>query len=156
MTLTSQEFNSLMAWGMKLSLSLVVRMMGWTGCYGTVCWTAAARTVCGCCDWCLWWNLAGLLPTLLGVEVLHGWHLHPGDVLSSFHHPPTHAASRDTPTTEGEEPLPNSKVQPSESNEYKYLYVATFSSRSISYKYNIYMYVYICVCVCVYIKTCTF
>ncbi len=28
----------------------------------------------------------GLLPTLLGVEVLHGWQLCPGDVLCSFHH----------------------------------------------------------------------
>ncbi len=29
----------------------------------------------------------GLLPTPLGVEVLHGWQLRPGVVLSSFHHP---------------------------------------------------------------------
>ncbi len=29
----------------------------------------------------------GLLPTPLGVEVLHGWQHCPGDVLSSFHHP---------------------------------------------------------------------
>ncbi len=29
----------------------------------------------------------GLLPTPLSVEVLHGWQLHPGDVLSSSHHP---------------------------------------------------------------------
>ena len=29
----------------------------------------------------------GLLPAPLGVEVLHGWQLCPGDVLSSLHHP---------------------------------------------------------------------
>ncbi len=29
----------------------------------------------------------GLLPTPLGVEVLHGWQHCPGDVLSSFLHP---------------------------------------------------------------------
>ncbi|KAI3363083.1 hypothetical protein L3Q82_011536 [Scortum barcoo] len=32
-------------------------------------------------------DFGGLLPTPLGVEVLHGWQLRPGDVLSSFHHP---------------------------------------------------------------------
>ncbi len=29
----------------------------------------------------------GLLPTLLSVEVLHGWQPPPGDVPCSFHHP---------------------------------------------------------------------
>lgn len=29
----------------------------------------------------------GLLSTLLGVEVLNGWQLHPGDVLCSILHP---------------------------------------------------------------------
>lgn len=32
-------------------------------------------------------NPVGLLPVLLGVEVLHRQQLHPGDVLGSFHHP---------------------------------------------------------------------
>ena len=27
----------------------------------------------------------GLFPTRLGVDVLHGWQLHPGDVLSILH-----------------------------------------------------------------------
>ena len=29
----------------------------------------------------------GLLPSPLGVEVLHGWQLRPGDVLSRLHYP---------------------------------------------------------------------
>ncbi len=29
----------------------------------------------------------GLIATSLGVDVLHGWQLRPGDVLCSFHHP---------------------------------------------------------------------
>ena len=32
-------------------------------------------------------NPEGFLPKPLGVKVLHGWPLRPGDVLCSFHHP---------------------------------------------------------------------
>ena len=45
---------------------------------------AAGRTVHGLGDKGL--KTVGLLPTPLGVEVLHGWQLRPGDVLSRLHH----------------------------------------------------------------------
>ncbi len=32
-------------------------------------------------------DLVGLLPTLLDVEILHGWQLRPSHVLCSFQHP---------------------------------------------------------------------
>ena len=32
-------------------------------------------------------NPEGFLPEPLGVKVLHGWQLRPGDVLCSFHYP---------------------------------------------------------------------
>ncbi|KAI3359517.1 hypothetical protein L3Q82_013909 [Scortum barcoo] len=76
-----EEFKSLTACGMKLSL--VVRTFE---CCGTVGQTAAGRTVCSWVTGVLN-DFGGLLPTPLGVEVLHGWQLRPGDVLSSFHHP---------------------------------------------------------------------
>ena len=35
----------------------------------------------------VFYNPEGFLPEPLGVKVLHGWQLRPGDVLCSFHHP---------------------------------------------------------------------
>ena len=66
---TVQVFNSLMASGMKVVFFFSPD-------------AAVTPVVMGVFD-----NPVGFLPEPLGVEVLHGWQLSPGDVLCSFHHP---------------------------------------------------------------------
>ena len=46
---------------------------------------AAAETVAGWMG--VFYNPVGLLPAQLSEKVLHGWQLHPGNVMGSFHHP---------------------------------------------------------------------
>ena len=81
---TVQVFNSLMLCGMKLSLSLVV-LVCWNAAVALARWQHTEQFVAGVMG--VFYNPEGFLPELLGVKVLHGWQLRPGDVLCSFHHP---------------------------------------------------------------------
>jgi len=74
--------NRLTVCGIKLSLSLVVLVLMLRYRLLQQQTEQFVAGVMGAFD-----NPEGFLSEPLGVEVLHGWQLRPGDVLCSLHHP---------------------------------------------------------------------